>query len=208
MPHDRSGFGRPMSEDKTQRMTPDPDLMRTSTSDEPPRLPILLALLFLLITVLAIVDIVLDRPLTWWSVHVLTEATLVLASLSAASYLTWGWYKSLRDVRTLEVAVAQRRAERDAWKRKASRTLGDLSIAVDTQFHDWGLSDAERETALMLLKGLSHKRIGRLTHRSERTARQHAVAVYRKSGLAGRAELAGFFLEGMLLPDRVDPHAR
>jgi hypothetical protein len=30
--------------------------------------------------------------------------------------------------------------------------------------------------------------------------RQHAVAVYRKSGLAGRAELAAFFLEDLLLP--------
>jgi hypothetical protein len=30
--------------------------------------------------------------------------------------------------------------------------------------------------------------------------RQHAVSVYRKSGLAGRAELAAFFFEDMLLP--------
>ncbi len=30
--------------------------------------------------------------------------------------------------------------------------------------------------------------------------RQHAVAVYRKSGLSGRAELSAFFLEDLLLP--------
>jgi hypothetical protein len=30
--------------------------------------------------------------------------------------------------------------------------------------------------------------------------RQHAVSVYRKSGLSGRAELAAFFLEDLLLP--------
>ena len=36
--------------------------------------------------------------------------------------------------------------------------------------------------------------------RSERTVRQHAVSVYRKSGLAGRAELSAFFLEDLLLP--------
>jgi hypothetical protein len=34
------------------------------------------------------------------------------------------------------------------------------------------------------------------------TVRQHAVAVYRKSGLAGRAELSAFFLEDLLLPHR------
>ena len=55
------------------------------------------------------------------------------------------------------------------------------------------------------LKGFSHKRIGKLTDRSERTARQHAVAVYRKSGCAGRSELAAFFLEGVLLPARQSP---
>jgi len=36
--------------------------------------------------------------------------------------------------------------------------------------------------------------------RGERTARQHAIAVYRKAGLSGRAELAAFFLEDLLLP--------
>ena len=52
----------------------------------------------------------------------------------------------------------------------------------------------------MLLKGHSHKRIARLTERSDRTVRQHAVAVYRKAGLAGRSELSGFFLEGLFSP--------
>lgn len=33
----------------------------------------------------------------------------------------------------------------------------------------------------------------------EPTGRQHAIAVYRKSGLSGRAELAAFFFEDMLL---------
>jgi hypothetical protein len=36
--------------------------------------------------------------------------------------------------------------------------------------------------------------------RSERTVRQHAVSVYEQSGIGGRAELAAFFLQG-LLPD-------
>jgi len=63
------------------------------------------------------------------------------------------------------------------------------------------LTPAERETALMLLKGFSLKRIAALSGRSERTVRQHAVAVYEKAGLAGRAELSGFFLGDLLLPD-------
>ena len=53
---------------------------------------------------------------------------------------------------------------------------------------------------MLLLKGLGHKEAAALLERSERTVRQHAVSVYRKSGLSGRAELSAFFLEDLLLP--------
>lgn len=52
----------------------------------------------------------------------------------------------------------------------------------------------------MLLKGYSHRQIADMSGKSERTVRQHAVSVYRKSGLSGRAELSAFFLEDLLLP--------
>jgi DNA-binding NarL/FixJ family response regulator len=76
---------------------------------------------------------------------------------------------------------------------------------VDEQFRDWQLTPAERDVALMLLKGYGHKEVAALTGRSERTVRQHAVAVYQKSGLQGRAELAGFFLEDLVLPGVAGP---
>jgi DNA-binding CsgD family transcriptional regulator len=63
------------------------------------------------------------------------------------------------------------------------------------------LTPTERRIALLLLKGYSHKRMARVTGTSERTVRQHSVAVYRKAGLSGRAELAGFFLDPLMLPD-------
>jgi DNA-binding NarL/FixJ family response regulator len=71
---------------------------------------------------------------------------------------------------------------------------------VNRQFAGWGLTGAEREVAMLLLKGLSHKEIAARTARSERTVRQHAVALYRKAGLAGRAALAAFFLGDLTLP--------
>jgi DNA-binding CsgD family transcriptional regulator len=79
--------------------------------------------------------------------------------------------------------------------------LEGLGVEIDRQFRTWGLTAAEREVGLLLVKGYSHKEIATLTRRSERTARQHAGAVYRKAGLAGRAELAAFFLEDLLLPE-------
>ncbi len=58
----------------------------------------------------------------------------------------------------------------------------------------------ERETAILLLKGFSHREITSIAGKSEKTVRQHSVAIYRKSGLGGRAELSAFFLEDLLLP--------
>jgi DNA-binding CsgD family transcriptional regulator len=63
----------------------------------------------------------------------------------------------------------------------------------------------EQEVALLLLKGHGHKQIAAATGRSERTVRQHAVAVYQKSGLQGRAELAAFFLEDLVVPAPLGP---
>src|SRR5690606_27259970 len=94
---------------------------------------------------------------------------------------------------------AQRR-ERDLWRARAEQLLRGLGEAIDAQLRSWRLTPAERETALLLLKGLGHKEIAAVCGRSERTVRQHAVAVYRKSGLGGRAELSAFFLEDLLLP--------
>ena len=57
---------------------------------------------------------------------------------------------------------------------------------------------------MLLLKGHSHKYIARLTSRSERTVRQHAIRAYQKAGVGGRVELAGFFLGGLMLPESGD----
>jgi DNA-binding NarL/FixJ family response regulator len=62
----------------------------------------------------------------------------------------------------------------------------------------WGLTPTDRDSAFLLLQGHGHKQIAARTGRSERTVRQHAVSVYEKSGIGGRAELAAFFLHDLL----------
>lgn len=70
------------------------------------------------------------------------------------------------------------------------------AVLAAEQFRAWRLTPAEREVALLLLKGRSHKEIAAATGRSERTVRQHAIAAYQKAGLGGRAELAAFLAGG------------
>ena len=75
-----------------------------------------------------------------------------------------------------------------------------LGGAIDRQLADWGLSPAEQDVALLLLKGLSHKEIADLRGTSEATVRQQSRGIYRKAGLEGRHDLAAFFLEDLLGP--------
>ena len=172
------------------------------------RLRALLALVLAAIVVGGTVDLVLDRPTSWWSAHVVFEALMILGALGIATALWLGWWRSERSAAALRASLAEHREERDAWKASAQAALDGLGRAIDAQFHAWRLTPTEREVALMLLKGLGHKEIAALTGRSERTVRQHAGAVYEKAGLAGRAELAAYFLHDLTLPAALPAAAR
>lgn len=161
---------------------------------------LLLLGMILLAVVGGTVDIILDAPTTWWSLHVVYELFLIASGLVGAVWLWLAWFHSERINRDLRRSLETRREERDAWRASAQRALEGLGSAVAQQFAAWSLTAAERDVALLLLKGRSHKEIAQETRRSERTVRQHAVAVYQKAGLAGRAELAAFFLEDLMLP--------
>lgn len=105
-------------------------------------------------------------------------------------------------MRELELA----RREGMEWRARVEDHMRGLGAAIDQQFDDWRLTPAEKDVALLLLKGLSHKEVAELRGRAERTVRQQALAVYRKSNLSGRASLAAYFLEDLLLPS-LEPKA-
>lgn len=173
-------------------------------------LPVVLAAFLLLVTVGGIVDLALDRPTTWWSWHVAVELVLVVASFGFAVVLFGYWRRSVvaladaqASLATTSRALAQRQLERDVWRTSAEQALAGFGAAIDRQFAAWQLTRAEREVALLLLKGLGHKQVAAQLGRSERTVRQQAVDVYRKAGIQGRAELAAFFLQDVALPSDI-----
>ncbi len=159
-----------------------------------------LILVLLALSIGTVVDLVFDQPETLLSLHVLFEVTLAVIGLSAVLFF-WRRLRTSNDaLAQTRRQVAARSAERDQWRQRAESILRGLGVEIDHQFKAWALSPTESETALMLLKGLELKQIAALQGKSERTARQHAIAVYRKSGLSGRAELSAYFLEDLLLP--------
>lgn len=141
-----------------------------------------------------------DAPETWLSFHVIYEISLLLFAMISSVVLWRGWQHANRSLKATQRMLAERAAERDAWRANAESALAGLGRAVDEQLVAWGLTPVEREVAMLLLKGQSHKQIAYATERSERTVRQHAVSIYQKSRLNGRAELAAFFLEDLMAP--------
>jgi DNA-binding CsgD family transcriptional regulator len=158
--------------------------------------------LFGLIAVLIAWDLAVDygEGADWR--HVAVELLVLVAATSGMTLLWWRFDRTRTDL-----AASQKQARR--WQKQNRDLIRGLGSAIEAQFAEWQLTRAETEIGLMLLKGLSHKEIATMRQTSERTIREQARAVYRKSGLAGRSSLAAFFLEDLLPPldesDRASP---
>jgi len=158
------------------------------------------AIIFLVIALFLVIDLVSDVNEGASAGHLAFEGAATLLSLAGFAAM-WRLLQAERSrSRELEVQLDGTRADLVRWRNEAQELLRGLGVAIDRQFDRWGLSPAEREVGLLLLKGLSLKEAAQARQTSERTVRQQALAVYRKAGLAGRAELAAFFLEDLLLP--------
>lgn len=90
------------------------------------------------------------------------------------------------------------RREAERWRVNAEELLAQAGGTVQEQFGVWGLSGAEAEVALLLLKGLALKEVAAVRNTTERTAREQARVVYKKAKVAGRAELSAWFIEDLL----------
>jgi len=174
---------------------PDPAFAGDGDGEPIPRLAI--AVVLLIVAIGGAIDIAFDRPRDGLSAHIALELALMLVSLAFSIHLWRGWRAASHSLRAARRTLAERDAERAAWRKQASSALSGFAAAVDTQLSAWALTPTEREVALLLLEGLGHKQIAARTGRSERTVRQHAVSIYGKAGVSGRAELAAFFLSGL-----------
>lgn len=122
---------------------------------------------------------------------------LLVAAMMASALAVGRITRVEAEQATIRSDLHRARAEGEAWRSRARQLLDGLSGAIEAQFAAWGLTRAEADIAGLLLKGASLRDIAAVRRTSEATIRQQAQAVYRKSGLANRAELAAFFLEGL-----------
>jgi len=178
------------------------------------RTSLALAALFALVAGLTGVDLAVDLGHGIEVRHAITEGLVVLVGLAGASWMLWRlriladeaqFLGERADALAADLLVSQSalttsRAESLRWRTEAKDLIHGLGAAIDRQLEDWDLSPAEKEVALLLLKGLSHKEIADIRGTGEATVRQQSAGIYRKTGLGGRHDLAAFFLEDLLGP--------
>lgn len=163
---------------------------------------LIIGIILAVIAILIASDLATDsrEGASWW--HIGAEAMVAIAAVFGILYII---IISLNRNRNLETALgaaneAANKHQENAqiWRAKAKTYIDGLSKAIASQLDEWGLSVSEREIAFMLLKGLSLREIASIRSTSEKTTRAQAAAIYQKSGLNGRADLAAFFLEDLL----------
>lgn len=75
---------------------------------------------------------------------------------------------------------------------------GDMAGLIDSFFTRWNLSPAEREVALLILKGFDNEAIAGLRGVAIGTVRSQTARIYAKAGIDGRAQLFSVFMEELL----------
>lgn len=100
----------------------------------------------------------------------------------------------------LSVALALRAGRAIERADKARRlTAGEFTDIVRDYFVGLDLTEAERDVAWYILKGLSVSEIAGLRGTAEGTVRVQSAAIYRKAGVSGKSQLMALLVEDLLL---------
>ena len=154
--------------------------------------------LLLLISVASLVDVVIDYSEHASREHLVLEFCLILLSLGGIVYLVLETFKHKRKNQTLEVQLADTQKNLSETQSRVKKVGQQYRQVIREQLEEWQLSESENEVAMLLLKGLSFKEIAEVRETQEKTVRQQASSLYKKTGLAGRHEFAAYFFEDLL----------
>lgn len=84
-------------------------------------------------------------------------------------------------------------------ERSLRAAQGEFFAMLNVQFDRWELSKAERDIALLTVKGLSVAEISELRHTSQGTVKSQNSSIYRKAGVNSRTQLLGALIDELLV---------
>jgi DNA-binding CsgD family transcriptional regulator len=157
--------------------------------------------LYALIFILIATDMLSDYQEGLDLAHIGVELLVLICAVVGLTLLGRFFYQTTQiKLENLKLNLTQAEQEAERWRAESRSLMQGLGVEIQKQFSRWGLTQAESEIGLLILKGFSHQEIANIRGASERTVREQARVLYRKAGLAGKAELSAFFLEDLLLP--------
>lgn len=116
--------------------------------------------------------------------HARIELVAVVAlALGAALFLREAHHLSHRNARM---------------QRELNVASGAFQTVIEQHFDDWGLTPAERDVALLSIKGVPIAEIARMRDTREGTIKAQSTAIYRKVGVSSRAELVSVMVEELI----------
>lgn len=80
---------------------------------------------------------------------------------------------------------------------------GAFNDVLEARFGAWSLTDAERQVAILAIKGFSIAEIADLRETKQGTVKAQCAAVYRKANVAGRLQLLSTFLDDLMADDLI-----
>ena len=139
--------------------------------------------IFFLTDILSSIIGIRTQPLSW--------ETREILEIGAAISLLFGMGLGLYDL--LQVGRDLRQTNE-----KLRVASSEFYALVNSEFSGWGLTPAEQELGILLLKGFSNAEIGSMTGKAPGTIKAQCNALFKKSGLANRTQLAGHFIEVLM----------
>lgn len=84
-------------------------------------------------------------------------------------------------------------------ERELNVASGAFQEVIEQHFARWGLTAAESDVALFLIKGLSIADVAALRSTRDGTIKAQSAAIYRKAGVSSRSELISVMVEELIL---------
>lgn len=116
--------------------------------------------------------------------HVLVEAAAVVG----LGFATWVLRSYVLFLRSYNAAQGQ----------TITLLRGELGRVLDRKFEEWRLTAAEREVAVMILKGATIADIAAARGTAQGTVKAQSTAIFRKIGVTSKAEMMSVFLDEFL----------
>lgn len=157
-----------------------------------------LMLIFVLVALASGADLMADLSHGASIQHIAKEGTIIGLSVIAIAWMIVELNLQAKQIHTLKAELENSRQSEQAAKDYVIEGRKQLGQVVKQQFDEWQLTSSEAEVGWLLLKGLSLKEIAIVRDTLEKTVRQQASSIYRKSGVNGRHAFSAWFIEDIL----------